>query len=322
MGNPRDGAAEGRLRNAILIAGPTASGKSALASALAERLGGAIVNADSMQVYAVLRILTARPGMDELARAPHHLYGHVAPSIAYSTGAYLRDAEELCGSGALAGRRPIFVGGTGLYFRALTEGLAPMPGIAPDIRRHWREELAKTGPARLHETLRDRDPEAAMRIRASDGQRLVRALEVLESSGRSILSWQEEKGTPPVDPHSALKLVIEPERGELAARISRRFDAMLEEGAIEEVRSLLALGLDPALPALKAIGVRELQAVIAGTAGLQEASEKAVSATRRYAKRQMTWFRHQTGEDWHRLSGSADALVAAATGLLGKSGAS
>lgn len=293
---------EGRIRNAILIAGPTASGKSKLALELAERLDGVIVNTDSMQVYGVLDLLTARPAAAELRRASHHLYGHVSPAHAYSSGAWLRDVVQLLEEGALAGRRPIFVGGTGLYFRALSEGLSQMPDIAPDIRERWRSALPAEGAPALHARLAQMDPEAAARLKPSDGQRIVRALEVYESSGLSILAWQARRGAALIERESAKFFVIEPDREKLATRIGERFDMMLENGAADEVRALSALDLDPALPVMKAIGVREIQAALAGEITLAEAVERAKAATRQYAKRQATWFRTQSGSEWKRLA--------------------
>ena len=289
------------LRGAILIAGPTAGGKSALALRLARETGGVIVNADSMQVYSVLDRLTARPGAAELAAAPHLLYGHVHPAEAYSTGRWLRDVAGLIGEGAFAERRPIFVGGTGLYFKALTEGLSRMPDIPAPVRAAWRARLEAEGAPALHEVLAARDAAAAERVRPGDGQRIVRALEVLEASGRSILDWQGARETPLVDAGSAAMAVVEPDRAELGARIARRFEAMLHEGAVDEVKALLALGLPDAMPAMKAIGVAELREAIEGRTSLAEAAERACAATRRYAKRQSTWFRTQLAPQWLRL---------------------
>jgi tRNA dimethylallyltransferase len=294
-------AGEGRVKNAILIAGPTASGKSALALDFAERKGGVIVNTDSMQGYSVLDVLTARPSADETARVPHFLYGHVHPSIPYSTGAWLRDVTRLIEEGVLSGRPAVFVGGTGLYFRALAEGISDMPDIAPSVRERWRYELKEQGAERLHRILMREDSAAAMQLRPTDGQRIVRALEVLDASGRSILEWQAARGQPLIDRDSARFLVIEPDREALVARIEARFDRMLDKGALDEVRQLTALALDPSLPAMKAIGVRELQAALAGQMSFAEAIERAKIATRQYAKRQATWFRHQLGSHWRRL---------------------
>jgi tRNA dimethylallyltransferase len=292
----------GRLKGAILIAGPTASGKSALALDIADRLGGAIVNADSMQVYAVLDLLTARPSTADLGSVPHHLYGHVHPSTSYSTGAWLRDVRRLADGGALAGRVPVFVGGTGLYFRALLHGLSEMPDIPAAVRQHWRGRLADEGAQPLHALLTRRDPETATQLRPGDGQRIVRALEVLDASGRSIRDWQGAASRPLVDIGTARLFVLEPDRAELVRRIEVRFDRMLDCGAREEVRALTALGLDPGLPAMKAIGVRELAAAAAGELSEDEAILRAKIATRQYAKRQATWFRNQFGPEWQRVA--------------------
>ena len=296
----------GPLKDAILIAGPTASGKSQAALALARRFEAAIVNADSMQVYAQLSILTARPPGAALEAAPHHLYGHVDPASPYSTGAWLEDVRRLVSEGRLAGRRPIFAGGTGLYFRALTQGLAAMPAIDAGIRARWRGALAQEGAARLHERLLRLDPAAAAAIRPSDGQRIVRALEVMEASGRSILSWQAGRPEPLVDMATAQCVVLEIDRDALAARISERFDAMIAAGAVAEVEALAARGLDPGMPAMKAIGVPQLAAHLAGDTDLETAIARAKTATRRYAKRQATWFRHQMGEEWRRAAAGAE----------------
>lgn len=290
------------LRRAVLIAGPTASGKSALALKWAEETGGVIVNADSMQVYDVLRVLTARPDDAELARAPHRLYGHMHPGEQYSTGRWLEDVRSVMDDPDTAGRTLIFVGGTGLYFRALTQGLSPIPEIPDAVRTRWRYRLAEEGAEKLHRLLRREDPEAAMTIRPSDGQRIVRALEVLEASGKPISAWQSEAGKGLIDASAAERFVILPERETLYANIERRLDRMVEEGALEEVKALRALKLDPAMPAMKAIGVREFSAYLAGDVTMEEALAAAKTATRQYAKRQMTWFRNQLREDWRVLS--------------------
>ncbi len=302
--------AEGLVRNAILIAGPTASGKSALALELAHLAGGTIVNADSMQVYSVLNVLTARPQSADLRVAPHYLYGHVDPGSAYSTGRWLADVRQLGSDGVFDRHGPIFAGGTGLYFRALSEGLSDMPDIPQTVRDRWRYRLLEEGPSRLHAVLMREDPRTASMLRASDGQRIVRALEVLQASGRSILDWQAERGRPLVDRKTAIQLVIEADRAALVERIDRRFDRMLDNGALQEVEALLARRLDPELPAMKAIGVRELQSAIAGFIPFDAAIERAKIATRQYAKRQATWFRHQFGSEWRRISLPADADMA------------
>ncbi|KQZ81417.1 tRNA dimethylallyltransferase [Mesorhizobium sp. Root157] len=301
IGNSGEAAGKGRVKNAILIAGPTASGKSALALRLAEKHGGDIVNTDSMQGYSILDILTARPAAEETKRVPHHLYGHVHPSTAYSTGAWLRNVGELIDEGTLSGPRPIFVGGTGLYFRALSEGISKMPDVPTEVRERWRYELNEQGAPKLHRILMREDAAAAMKLKAGDGQRIVRALEVLEASGRSILAWQAERGLPLIDRDSAHFFVIEPERAALVARIEARFDTMIERGALDEVHELAALGLDPSLPAMKAIGVPELKAAMAGEMTFDEAIQRAKIATRQYAKRQATWFRNQLDDQWRRV---------------------
>jgi tRNA dimethylallyltransferase len=288
-------------RQVILIAGPTASGKSALALRLARETGGVIVNTDSMQVYDVLNVLTARPGPDDLKAAPHYLYGHVSPGIAYSTGRWLSDAERVLKTEELAEKTMIFVGGTGLYFRALVGGLSAMPDIPPDVRAHWRQQNAALGAENLHAILAGKDPLAASTLRTTDSQRIVRALEVFDASGRSIVEWQGKAGLPLIHPALARKIVIEPDRKWLGSRIASRFAVMMKTGAIDEVKSLLTLDLPNELPAMRAIGVREICEVLANRLSVEEAAELATIATRQYAKRQMTWFRNQLGDDWERL---------------------
>jgi tRNA dimethylallyltransferase len=301
------GGRAGPIEGATLIAGPTASGKSALALELATRTGSRIVNADSMQVYSVLDVLTARPGAAELSRAVHLLYGHVHPSKRYSTGEWLREVGALAERGEL-GRNPVFVGGTGLYFTALLGGLSAMPDIPAAIREGWRARLAEDGAPRLHAMLARDDPETAARLQPADGQRIVRALEVLEASGRSIRDWRGARGTPLVDEGSAKLILIEPDRSGLVARIEDRFERMVAAGALIEVRALLALGLPGTMPAMKAIGVAELAAFIEGRASHAEALAGAKAATRRYAKRQATWFRHQLGPRWRRVPDARSGL--------------
>jgi tRNA dimethylallyltransferase len=291
---------EAPIRNAVLIAGPTASGKSALALEHARRSGGVIVNADSMQVYGVLRVLTARPGEAELSAAPHLLYGHVDPATSYSTGAWLRDVLRLAESGAFEEKTPIFVGGTGLYFRALLGGLSEMPEVPAHVRERWRRELSEKGPLELHGMLEHADPEAASRIMARDGQRIIRALEILEATGKPISVWQKLKGRALVDTASLRRIVIEPDRALLARRIEERLDDMVRHGALDEVRALLDRRLDPALPAMKAIGVRPFARQIGGEIDAETAIGEAVIETRQYAKRQMTWFRNQMDALWER----------------------
>jgi tRNA dimethylallyltransferase len=297
---------------AILIAGPTASGKSAASLALAERLRGTVINADSMQVYRELPILTARPTPADEARAPHRLYGTVPAAEAYSVGHWLDDAAREIGAAEEAGRVPILAGGTGLYFQALMEGIAPVPDIPPEIRETWRARGRDVGAAGLHRELAARDPAMAARLRPSDPQRLIRALEVIDATGISLAEWQGGEASPVLPPDSLLKLIVAPERETLYAAIDARFDAMMAAGAAEEVRALLALGLDPALPAMRAHGVRELAAYQRGECSLEQAIAKAKTETRRYAKRQMTWARRFM-QDW---AWCPDARAAAVTADL------
>ncbi len=286
----------------ILIAGPTASGKSALALDLAERLGGTVINADSMQVYSELRILTARPSAEEEARVPHRLYGHVSLREPYSTGRWLADVEAALAETRAQGRRPILVGGTGLYFRALTRGFAHIPAVPDEVRQAVRARIEDEGAERLHRELEARDPAAASRIPMTDPQRILRALEVLEATGRPLSAWQGDPPQPPLVPEeTALRLVLWPDRAALRRRIEARTVAMLEEGAVEEARAVEAMDLDPALPGYRAHGLRPLLAHVRGEAGYGETVEKIRMDTRRYAKRQFTWFRTQMA-DWPRAA--------------------
>lgn len=295
-------------KDAVLIAGPTASGKSALALHMAKKTGGFIVNADSMQVYDVLNLLSARPQADELREADHYLYGHVAPSVSYSTGKWFADVEALLARADLKTRTPIFVGGTGLYFRALLGGLSQMPEVPVDVREYWRNRMSEEGAQALHEILIERDPEIAATLRPTDSQRIVRALEVIEGTGKSLMHWQQLAGTALVDGASANKIVLLPDRTWLSERIARRFNLMWDHGAPEEVRALVALQPDPSLPAMKAIGVREISAFLAGEMTREEAIELSVIATRQYAKRQSTWFRNQLDESWNTYISGDEAL--------------
>lgn len=289
-----------RDKVAVLIAGPTASGKSALALTLAERVGGVVVNTDSMQVYRDLRIITARPGAAETARVPHLLYGHVDAAENYSVGSFLRDAAAALEEARAQGRIPIFAGGSGLYFKALIAGLAAIPPIPPEIRAAVRARLAACGPAPLHAALWRRDPVAAARLRPADRTRIARALEVVEATGRSITDWRKQGLPPPLDAARTAKIFLAPDRAALYQRIDARFDAMLSAGALDEVRALAARGLDPLLPAMKAHGVPWLVRHLAGEISLALAAAQAKKDTRHYAKRQFTWFRHQLA-DWPRV---------------------
>ncbi|MBS0533810.1 MAG: tRNA (adenosine(37)-N6)-dimethylallyltransferase MiaA [Proteobacteria bacterium] len=281
------------LKQAVLIAGPTASGKSALALALAERLGGTVVNADSMQVYAGLRVITARPTEDEEARAPHVLYGHVDAAETYSTGQWLRELSTAIADITAAGRVPIVVGGTGLYFKVLTEGLAAVPAIPAEIRESVRERLARDGVSALYADLTARDPFTAARLMPLDRSRIARALEVVLATGRSISDWHGEGTEPVLPPERSVRVFVTLERAELVSRIEARFGAMLAAGALDEVRALAARNLDPLLPAMKAHGVPWLIRHLRGEISLDEAAAGSIMDTRRYAKRQHTWFRGQ-----------------------------
>jgi tRNA dimethylallyltransferase len=275
----------------ILIAGPTASGKSGLALALAERLAGTVINADSMQVYRQLRVLTARPTAEDEARAPHALYGFASGAEAYSAGRYAEDAARTIADARAAGRVPIVVGGTGLYFKALLEGLSPIPAADPEVRAFWRAEAARRPATDLHAVLAGRDPDMAARLMPTDTQRIVRALEVLESTGRSLAEWQRQPGRPVLDEAETVRLLVVPERQGHGAAIDARFDAMLAAGALEEVRALLDAGLPGELPIMRAHGVPWLAQHLRGALALEAAVAAAKRDTRQYAKRQHTWLR-------------------------------
>ena len=281
----------------VLIAGPTASGKSALALEVAEELGGVIINADSMQVYRDLRIITARPTTDDEKRIPHRLYGHVDAAENYSVGRWCRDVEAALGDVIAQGRVPVLVGGTGLYFKALTMGLAAVPSIPETIRADVRGRLRDEGPPALHAELVRLDPATAQRITVNDRSRISRALEVVLATGRPLSDWHHEGLPPLLDAGRVAKTFITCERQELVGRIEKRFATMIESGALEEVRTLAARGLDPTLPAMKAHGVPWLVRQFAGEISLEEAIAGAIMDTRRYAKRQLTWFRNQM-KDW------------------------
>ncbi|KJF73947.1 tRNA (adenosine(37)-N6)-dimethylallyltransferase MiaA [Agrobacterium arsenijevicii] len=287
--------------DAILITGPTASGKSALALRLARERNGVVINADSMQVYDTLRVLTARPSEEEMEGVPHLLYGHVPASSLYSTGEWLREISAQLPDLRKQGRFPVIVGGTGLYFKALTGGLSDMPAIPDDIRDRLRARLIEEGAAVLHAELSQRDPAMAQGLQPGDGQRIVRALEVIEATGKSILDFQKASGPVIVDPDRAQKFVVLPERPVLHDRINRRFETMMESGAVEEVKALLALDLASDATVMKAIGVAQIADMLAGRMSEAEVIEKSAAATRQYAKRQMTWFRNQMGADWVRI---------------------
>lgn len=290
--------------SAVLIAGPTASGKSALALALAERVGGVVLNADSMQVYGDLRVLTARPTVAETARVPHGLYGHVDADTDYSVGRWVEDAATAIADARERGLLPIFVGGTGLYFRALTQGLAQVPPIPAAVRAAVRGEAEALDNAALHARLAALDPETAARLGVNDRQRILRALEVMMATGRSLSAWQREAPRPVLEPERCARLVLEVDRALLRRRIDARFEGMIEAGALEEVRALAARRLAPSRTVLKAHGAPALTRHLAGEISLAEAIAEGQGDTRRYAKRQDTFFRHQMA-DWHRTAPEA-----------------
>jgi tRNA dimethylallyltransferase len=289
----------GENSNAVLIAGPTASGKSALALELAQATGGVIINADSMQVYRDLRVITARPTPEDEARVPHRLYGHVDAAVNFSAGAWVVDAAGALAEARAQNRLAIFAGGSGLYFKALTRGLSAVPPIPSEIRESVRARLERDGVEALHTELAQRDPVAAERLKPRDRTRIARALEVVEATGRSLTDWHRD-GLPPLLPPGQFRAVfLTPDRDALYARIDARFEAMLAAGALEEVGRLAARRLDPLLPAMKAHGVPALLRYLKGEITLEEAATIGRADTRHYAKRQFTWFRHQLPEfEW------------------------
>ena len=302
-------------RRAILIAGPTAGGKSGAAIGIAQRTGGEIVNADSMQVYSNLRILTSRPTVEDEACVRHHLYGCLDGSVACSTGMWLEALRGVLDDIWRRGKTAVLTGGTGLYFKAALEGLAEVPDIAANIRQKWRNRLAEKGPEALHRELALQDRHEAARFSPADGQRIVRALEVLEATGKP-LAWFHQKAR-----HDAVladvelsRVVVVPERAMLYQRIEVRFDEMIRRGALDEVEALLDLKLCADLPVMKAIGVRALAAHINGMCPLAEAIERGKRETRNYAKRQMTWVRGQMA-DWPVAETAGDAMA-----LINKAG--
>jgi tRNA dimethylallyltransferase len=287
---------QSEMSNAVLIAGPTASGKSAFALALAQKTGGTIINADSMQVYGDLKVITARPAREEEALVPHRLYGHVDAAVNFSAGAWVAEAATVLAEVRAQRRLPIFVGGSGLYFKALTRGLSAVPPIPSDLREGVRARLERDGVEALHAELVQRDPAAAERLKPRDRTRIARALEVVEATGRSLSDWHRD-GLPPLLPAGTFRaLFLDPDRDELYARIDARFEAMLKAGALEEVERLAARNLDPLLPAMKAHGVPALIRHLQGDITREEAATIGRADTRHYAKRQFTWFRHQLPE--------------------------
>lgn len=297
---------------AVLIAGPTASGKSALGIKLAQALDGVVINADSMQVYRDLRVITARPMPEEEGQAPHRLYGHVDAAVNFSVGRYVADAVELLREVRSSGRLPIFVGGTGLYFKALTEGLSDIPPVPEEVREAIRRESEGRDTPELHRILSERDPETARTLRPSDRLRVQRALEIFAATGQPLVSFHGARQPGPLNDVPVIKLFLAPEREELRRRIDQRFLAMMEQGALDEVRALGERNLDPMLPAMRAHGVPGLLAYLRGELSFDEAIAKGQGDTRRYAKRQFTWFRHQLPDwTWVRPEEGEEAVAAA-----------
>jgi tRNA dimethylallyltransferase len=295
----------------ILIAGPTASGKSALALELAQKHGAVIINADSMQVYRDLRIITARPSADEEKRVPHRLYGHIDAAENYSVGRWFAEASQALAAAVSEGEPAIVVGGTGLYFSTLTRGIAAVPPIPAAIRRGVRSRLEAEGVAALHVELTKRDPTTAARLKSGDRARITRALEVMLATGRSLSDWHADNMPARLDLAAAAKVFLMPERGQLGRRIDARFDAMMAAGALEEVRALAARNLEASLPAMKAHGVPWLIRHLKGEITLAEAVEQSKRDTRRYTKRQVTWFRNQLPQfEWVAPDNAAAAIAA------------
>lgn len=294
----------------IVIAGPTASGKSGLAMRLAETFDGTIVNADSMQVYSDLQVLTARPSVEDEVRVPHRLYGYRDAADMASAADWMRDARSVIAGIRDQGRRPIVVGGTGLYLRALMEGIAEIPGVPAEIRTTARARRHEIGSEAFHKELQVRDPVIAARLHVGDSQRVLRAWEVFEATGRALSDWQADPVTPPDLTFRLVALL--PPRDELYATCERRFEMMLEAGALDEVAKLAARaegeGLDPALPIFKALGYPALSAHLRGEVSLADARETSQQQTRNYAKRQMTWLRHQLPENDVSSSGHTSVL--------------
>ena len=292
-----------QMNQVVCIAGPTASGKSALAIDLAKHVGGEVINADALQVYRDLRVLSARPSAQEEAQVPHHLFGHVDANVRYSVGTWLRDVEPVIIDVLARGRVPIVTGGTGLYFKALTQGLAQVP-VPSEAGRRAAAQAQTRGPKTLRDMAQELDPVAAARVLGDDPQRLIRIIEVAKGTARPLSVWQAN--TRPVIPKGFWRgLVLLPDRAALYARINARFDGMARSGGYDEAAAMGARRLDPMLPAMKAIGLRELMAIQSGDVSEADGLEAAKRETRRFAKRQYTWFRGQA-PDWPKATSSAD----------------
>lgn len=297
-------------RGPILIAGPTASGKSALAVALAERLGGCVINADALQVYREWQILTARPEAAETARVPHRLFGHVPAAQAHSVGAWLREVRGVLEDCRADGLRPIIAGGTGLYFKALTEGLAEIPEPDASVRAAAEARLAEGGKAALIDDLARHDPDTLATIDTLNPVRLLRAWAVLQATGRGLAWWRAQTPAPLVAPARATRLRLMPNRALLYERIDRRLEAMVAAGVLDEVAAVMALHLPPSAPAMKAVGAPEFMAHLRGETDLAEALRRAQMATRHYAKRQLTWLRNQM-MSWQAITAQESSKILA-----------
>jgi tRNA dimethylallyltransferase len=297
MSNSEPETGESRPRVA-LIAGPTASGKSALAVRVAQATGGVVINADASQVYADLSILSARPAPEEMGGVPHRLFGHIDGAEACTAAHWAAEAKAQIAAAHDAGKLPVLVGGTGLYIRTLLDGIAPVPDIDPAIRADVRAmPVAQAHAALIHE-----DPEAAARLAPADTNRVARALEVVRSTGRPLKAWQTHKEGGIADRISLTPMILRPPRDWLLARCDRRFALMMAQGAVAEVEVLLARRLDPALPVMRAIGVPEIAAMLNGDSDMDRCIASGSLATRQYAKRQYTWFTNQPPPDWPRIT--------------------
>jgi tRNA dimethylallyltransferase len=289
----------------ILIAGPTASGKSALALRLADMVDGCIINADALQVYDCWSVLSACPDAEEQAKAPHHLYAHIGKHTPYSAGHWLRDVKRVL---AETDKRPIIIGGTGLYFMVLTNGLAPIPDITADVREAGNALRLDQGKDGFIAVLQAQDPDTLANLDQNNPARLQRAWEVWSATGKGLSAWQAETPPPLVDPARAAKITLTSDRDWLAERIERRFDLMMEAGALDEVREYITDGWDPTLPSAQAIGARELVAYLNGDLDLDDAIDQAKAQTRQYAKRQRTWFRSKMA-DWQAIDPAQDVSL-------------
>ena len=284
--------------DAVLIAGPTASGKSAAALDLAEEIGGAVINTDSMQVYTELCVLTARPDLADEARAPHLLYGHVSVDERYSVGRYMDDVAAALSECRNTARVPIFVGGSGLYFNALAKGLSPIPSVPLSVRDVLEKRIDEIGLPAFFAEFAEKDPDTVAGLQPNDKQRILRAASVFVATGRSLRKWQRNKGASQLEGLELARFVIARDHDVLHDRIAQRFEWMISSGALEEAKALQEM--DRTLPAAGALGLAQLQAHLRGECSLEEACAQAVAETKRYAKRQMTWFRRFMA-DWKWL---------------------